>query len=209
MDQKLAERIKKINSEIDCLGFFSFALAIIIALVKIQGRFDLANRILLFLQCLATFWLFRIIFFVLTKYHDENKDEVDGKGKCGKSVFLFSKIDLVKLFERLITVVIADIFLFISDKEIFIDPWKTLLFRLIIADFVIWFFLKFMDLDKQKFVIVKYVFICILLVLMLCSLSAPIFLFINTIKTYYMFAGVVFVAFILILCLFSKKTKKQ
>lgn len=182
MDQKLTERIKEINSEINNLGLFSFTLAIIIALVKIQGRFDFANYILLFLQIFATFWLFRIIFFVLTKYHDENKDKVDGKGKYGKSVFLFSKIDLVKLLERLITVVIADIFLFISDKEIFIDPWKTLLFGLIIADFVIWVIFNIMNLDKQKFVIGKYCLIFILFIFMLCSLSAPIFLFINTIK---------------------------
>ena len=209
MDQKLTERIKKINSKINYLGGGSFAVATMIALLKIQGCFDFAKNALLILQVIATFCLFCIIFITLPKYHDENKDKVNGKGRYGKSVFLFSKIDLVKLHERVITVVIADIFLFISEKEIFIDPWKTVLFWLIFADLVFWSIFKFMKLNKQKFVFVKYFFICILLVLMLCSLSAPVFLIINTIKTVKIIGAVALVAIILIFYLFQRNPKNS
>ena len=209
MDQKLIEKIQKINLLINILGVCSFAVATMIALVKIQGRFDFAKNMLLSVQGIATLCLFCIIFIMLPKYHDENKDKVDGKGKYGKSVFLFSKIDLVELHERVITVVIADIFLFVSEKEIFIDPWKTVLFWLVFADFVIWVIFKFMNLDKQKFVFVKYFFICILLVLMLCSLSAPVFLIINTIKTVYIIGVVALVAIMWIFYLFQRNPKNS
>ncbi|MDL2433017.1 hypothetical protein QM894_05885 [Streptococcus cristatus] len=208
MNQKLTKQIQEINSNIDLLGAISFFVANIAVLAKIHGHFDCAKFILLILQIVATFWLLYIIFNILPKYHDENKDKADGKGQYGKSVFLFSRINLVKLLERLISVVTADILLFISEKETFTDLWKTILFWLISADLVIWFILKFMNLDNQKFVCVKYCFICLLLTLMLGNLYIPAFLFINTIKNYYMIGALAF-AFIYIFYLFSKKSKKQ
>lgn len=205
MDQNQMDQIKKINSNIDCLGIFSFLLAILITLIKITGNYYCADFIVIVLQILTTCGLF-YIFYKLLKCHDENQDGT--KYNYGATVLLFSKIDSINLLERIISVVSADILLFISKEEIFVDPWKTILFWLILGDLIIWFFLKKVELDNQRYNFLKYLLICLLISLISLSLLAPVLLFWNLIKGYYMI-GLFLIVFVFVFFIFQNKEKKN
>ncbi|MFS1663141.1 hypothetical protein [Streptococcus sp. zg-JUN1979] len=209
------QQAKRINDGINFLGNLAFVIPVIITMFRTSG-YGFANIINNIIQVLISFSLFILIFYILPKYHDENLKVIDYKkiGNYSQSVVLLSKIDLLKLFERVISVTLINIMFFLSEGEKFIKPWSTILIGIFLCDLFIWVMLKYFKKSMPKTscgFTFTYIILGKCLFLMMVNLITPLFLIavnLTQVMTQYelvIFCGILIIIAILILYKYFKR----